>query len=73
MDDDRKGKNKKWKASKRNARSENQKKMKEVSKMKVTDGNITKRSIEEATPAWAGTDEPGKERNERRRKETKGA
>ena len=41
--------------------------------MKVTDGNITKRSLEEAIRAWTGKDRQDKERNdERKRKEHKG-
>ncbi len=46
---------------------------KEIMKMKVTDGNITKCSMEEAMRAWTGKDRQDKERNDRRRKETKGA
>ena len=38
--------------------------------MKVTDGNITKGSIEEAIRAWTGKDRQDEERNdERKRKE----
>ena len=41
--------------------------------MKVTDGNITKGSIEEAIRAWTGKDRQDEERNdERKRKEHKG-